>query len=455
MKVDGATVFASDVDLLTMCGLYSPAVDRAALARHLAAGDIRRTETCLTGLSEVRGGDRWSNDSTRTTLWSPWSFTGTSVRLDDPTEAERRLRDTAIYCVGERTPDTLTTLLLISGGLDSSIIAACLAAKQRDVTALTYVFDTPAGDERRFASQVAERTGARLIEALATNAGVDLMRSEAPRLPRPIARSFEQRTNALLRETAREISATTVVGGGGGDNVFCSLQSPAPVADCLLDPVGRRFFWAMCRSVADMTQASVPTVAWRAWRRARRPRAFRREPDVSFLSPLAIDVTDGALDHPWLAAPPGTLPGKAAHVALLIGAQGFVEDADPFAPLATRAVLMAQPLVETCLRIPSWQWFDRGRNRAAARRAFDRDLPSEIAWRRTKGSPDSLLIDLYETNKPLIRSLLLDGLLDQFGLLDRHAIATTIDDPRPMKDHTFARMLQLVDVEVWTRGWTR
>lgn len=447
--------FASDLALLASAGLYVPRLDLAALVRQLAASDVRRHETCLAGLAELRGGERLTigEGRARATLWSPWTFAAAERQMADINEAHQRLRDVARYSVTEQVRDRGRSLLMLSGGLDSSVVAACLAHGSQDFAGLTFVTDNPAGDERRFAHAVTDRFTKPLLEAHLSVADVDLTISAAAHLPRPVARSFEQCIAKLIAAAAVEVGAGFIVNGGGGDNVFCSLQSVAPLADCLLDPNGKGHFWHIARALAEFTQASVWKVARGAWFRARSGRLYRRDPDLSFLMPAVASEANTALRHPWLAAPAGTLPGKSAQVALLIGAQGLAEDRDPQTPLPSSPVLVSQPLLETCLRIPSWRWFDRGCNRAAARHAFAEALPQEIAWRRTKGTPDSFLIQILETNRPLVRTMLLDGLLADLGVLDRAAIAATLDDPRPAQGHGFARIMQLVDAEIWARGW--
>ncbi|HSI16267.1 MAG TPA: asparagine synthase-related protein [Sphingomonas sp.] len=455
ITIGSMMILASDLSLLVDCAFYKPRLDRAALIRQLAASDVRRHETCLAGLREMRGGERLTidDDFKRATLWSPWKFAAQQQQIADIDEAPRRLRDVARYTVAQQVRGREKSLLMLSGGLDSSVVAACLADESQDFAGLTFVTDNPAGDERRFARAVTDRFGKSLVEALLVVADVDVSVSAAAHLPRPVARSFEQCITRLIAAAALDVSASSVVNGGGGDNIFCSLQSVAPLADCLLDPVAKGHFWHVARELADFTQASVWKIARGAWLRARSGRLYRRDPDLSFLMSGVATEASGALHHPWLAAPAGTFPGKSAQVALLIGAQGLAEDHDPLALLPSSPVLVTQPLVETCLRIPSWRWFDHGCNRAAARHAFANELPAEIAWRRTKGTPDSFLIQILEANRALVRTILLDGLLAEVGVLDRAAVADVLDDPRPARGHSFARIMQLVDAEVWARGW--
>jgi len=450
----GMTAIASDVAMLMTYELVTPRVDWGALARHLLAGELRRDETCLAGVRELRGGERLQVvDATpsASALWSPWRYAGSDHRLDDPREAAGQVRDVARRCIAARVPISSRSLVLLSGGLDSSIVAACLAHAGRDFTCLNVVTSNPTGDERLEAGKVAARLGRRIVERSRQVANVDLRRSSAATLPRPVARSFEQDSLALARAAAMETGAALIIDGGGGDNVFCSLQSAAPAADCLLVRDAHRRFWKTAREIGRLADTNLWTVAQRAWVRSRRKdRSYRWPADRRFLARGVAEGDQAYASQLWLKAPADALPGKAAHIAMLAAAQGLVEDGDF---QTSFPVLVAQPLVETCLRIPSWLWFDRSCNRAVARYAFAPELPAEIAWRRTKGTPDSFVVELFEANRCSIAALLLDGTMAAHGLLDLAAIKAVLDDPRPTMGHDYVRIMQLVDAEVWARGW--
>src|SRR3546814_13901541 len=91
--------------------------------------------------------------------------------------------------------------------------------------------------------------------------------------------------------------------------------------------------------------------------------------------------------HPWLSAPPETLPGKAAHVAMLARAQKSIE-LYPRADAQPQIVpLLSQPVVELCLSIPTWPWVHGGRARAVARPAFAGLLPAPLLGGPAQGPP--------------------------------------------------------------------
>ena len=457
-SIQGMILFASDVSLMRAAGMPSPSIDSAALARHLAAEDIRRPETCLAQVKELPGGERITVQAGRfeqETLWSPWIFAAPDRQLHDAEEAARRVRDSALHCVGARAADFGHILLKLSGGLDSSIVFACLHHSNRPFTAVTLVTHDPSGDERSHAGAVARSVGVELVERYRDPSRVVLERSAAARLPRPTARSFTQETARIAAEVASETGSEAIFDGGGGDNIFCSLQSARPAADCLMSEAGRSFFWRTAESIAQLAQTSLWAVARRAWMmKWRRSPAYPWPLDLRFLSAEARAELEGATNHPWLVAPTGSLPGKAAHVALIAAAQSVAEGFDMELALPTFSPLISQPLVEASLQVPSWLWFEAGRNRAIARRAFAGRLPDATLQRRSKGAPDCFIADLFEANRPTIRAMLTAGVLSDLGLLDVEALSQALDDRAPVRGHDFLRIMQLVDTEAWVRCWS-
>lgn len=178
-------------------------------------------------------------------------------------------------------------------------------------------------------------------------------------LPRPTGAQFRQATFAAADDLARETGSALVIDGGGGDNMFCSLQSVAPVVDALFGMgMGSRPL-ATAASIARMAQVSLATVLARAGvRLVTRRAAYRWPVDHSLLDPFTADGLDPS--HPWLKAPRGTPPGKAAQVGLLLAAMAVADGLDPDRHPALLSPLVSQPIAEAALRVPSWMWFEEG-----------------------------------------------------------------------------------------------
>lgn len=454
-RSEGTMLLGSDINIMEAAGMPAPGLDCAALARHLAAEDLRRAETCLSGVQELPGGERidvCDRGVERHALWSPWPFAAPREQVADPALAISTVRSAALQSVSCHACGFDRIVLKLSGGLDSSIVAACLARAHVDVTCVNLVTARPAGDEREHARAVASWLALPIVERLRDVSMVDVATSLAARLPRPTARAFAQESARIAGEIATETGSGALFDGGGGDNLFCSLQSARPVTDCLQDPQGRRWALPTARTVAALAQASLFAVIRRSFGIAlRRTTAYRWTLDTRFMSADAAHTAASKMHHPWLQPPDDVLPGKVAHVALIAAAQSVVEGFDVEDSLPTYSPLICQLLAEACLRVPSWLWFDNGNNRAAARRAFDTLLPARTVQRRSKGAPDCFIADIYDARRGQIRELLLGGILDQQKLIDAEAIATVLNDDAPVQGHDFLRIMHLVDAEAWAR----
>jgi asparagine synthase (glutamine-hydrolysing) len=451
----GGTVCASDAALLIDAGLR-PKLAWDAVIRELAWRDVRGTETCLSGLSGLRGGDRLlisDRDAHVDTVWSPWAFTSST---DHPSSAELddRLRREVTACVAARASGFDHVLVQLSGGLDSSIVAASLANSRTPFSLATMTTRDPLGDERTYAKAVADRVGRPLNEAMRDIARVVPDRSPAARLPRPVGRLFEQESARIAYEIATGVRAQAIVTGGGGDNVFCSLQSAAPVADRLLAHGPTWGAFETAREIERLASVSVPAVLWAALRRLP-PRNRHRSPvpDLSFLTHDA-ETAAGEPPHSWLAAPADALPGTAAHVKLLAAAESLMQGFDPQADVPTIAPLLSQPVVEMCLSIPTWRWFACGLNRAVARRAFARELPELVVMRASKGTPDSFVAEIYERFRPVLRERLLGGVLAAERIFDTVAVDRAFAQAGGFAPPNYRRLLRLADVELWARSWS-
>ncbi|MGO4169496.1 asparagine synthase-related protein [Novosphingobium sp. YAF33] len=455
-RLGSGIVTGSDIDLLRPASGTPFSLDFEAIGRQLILGDVRLATTSLRGIEELRGGSRLlvgPSEVRVEDIWSPWTFADARRAIDDLEDAARRLRHECIAAVAARTSTLRHPLLMLSGGLDSSILAASLSARDRMFSCLNMATRDHAGDEASYARRVASHVGRPLHERAMAVMEYDFARIGAVRTPRPVARGYQQLVFEAAARASGELGCDGIIDGGGGDNVFCSLRSVAFAADCLLDGDGTQHFRRVCGELAQLAEASRWRVAWKARRRAwQKACPYKLQEDRRLLSPDVQAPWQNNAGHPWLEPAELGLPGRGAHIAMLIAAQGYVEDGPHGAKLNCTAPLVTQPLVEHCLAIPSWHWFARGNNRAAARIAFEACLPPDIAWRRGKGNPESFLFSLLERNREAMTSHLMDGVLASAGVIDKAALARALRDTERLKGTTYGRILQLVDTESWARG---
>lgn len=438
---------AGDARLLAALAPTKPKVDYASVTARLARPGHHCSRTGLDGVTELLPGFALSlGRASRTEpFWRPWDHVGIA------SVSAPMLRQ-----VIDRTIDALAAchrriLVTVSGGLDSSIIAASLASQHRDIALLTLATADARGDERPFVRILAEALGLGFASDIYDHGDIDIGRATSAHQPWPSARTFAQGYDRRRQDHATAIGADAIFSGDGGDNVFGLTVSASPVVD-RLRAEGLAAAIATSIDIAHLTSCGVPAVWRRALARLWRGGGALGARDTSFLSSAGIAMADTVPDHPWLSPDIALPPGKAAHIANLMRTQRYRH---AYAPGNAEAVLplLAQPIMECCLSIPSWLWCEGGENRAVARAAYSSILPPEIAHRRTKGGPDSFCVELIERHRPAIREMLLGGLLADHALLDRPAIARSLDG-RDAERGDVHRILALVDTEAWVRSWS-
>ena len=448
-----AVAIASDLDLLLDTDLCTAEIDWAGVCDHLRWHQLRGARTCINGVQELLGGERLSVAAGVTTCdaaWSPWTFAARDARIEDWDLVTTLLHETVQGCVLSVASDFAHPLVSISGGLDSSLIVASLAARGGSFSCVTIATRDPAGDERCFARQVAHAAGVRLFEAFEDIDAVDLGSCDGAHLPRPIARAFAQSADRIQAAAAKEVGADVFMNGAGGDNVFCFLRSAAPIADRLLVDGLSSGVWRTSRDMGSIAQVSTLRAALKGCRRAfLQDRGFVWRGDERYLSESALATGSQLAIHPWLEPPRDALPGKAGHIAAIMNIHNHVEGFRRELTSPVLAPLLSQPLLELCLRIPTWTWCRDGRDRAPARSAFAAHLPAAIAWRRSKGSPTGFASDIWTVMRRQIATLLLEGELAQRGLVQRAPLEAALSLSRPVTDVEFLRVMQLLDVEMW------
>jgi asparagine synthase (glutamine-hydrolysing) len=446
----GVVGFASDAGLLIEAKLARPAIDWDALGRHFLSGGVPAAATALSGIFELLPGfalDLPGPLATQRPCWSPWDH----VSPIAPETMAERLARSVRQSVRSWAAAHGRLLVSVSGGLDSSIVAACLAEAGADAICLTMFGEDPTGDERIYARAVCGKLGLRLLERPDRLEDVDIALAIAPHLPRPFGRSQALSYEKNHIEVAGAVGADAFMTGNGGDSVLGHSQSAAAIVDRLLaEGLGGgalRTFADVCRQTGCSAFAALASALRLLWA----PRQYRVRPDTSFLdSGLVAAAAPPA--HPWLEAPPGALPGKAAHIAGILRVQHCMEPGRSTL-LPVLNPLMAQPVLETCLAIPTWAWRAGGRDRAVARDAFVGPLPETILRRRVKSGPDAFAGQILERKRDAVRERLLDGQLARQGIVDADALAAALGGGAiALEDRV--RLLELVSAEAWVDAWS-
>lgn len=439
---EGRIVIATDIELLALAGLTGLALDPAGIAQYLRFPLIPTAKTALRGIGELRPGFRTRFAETMETeaRWRPMDFSGSN-----PIAAGDLARTISDVVCGQ-CADPGHAAVELSGGLDSSIVAAALGREDR-ASALHIVPATQDGDERRYASAVIERLGMTMVEVPVGFEDVDMFAKPARLTPRPTGVEHFRAIDRKMRLAQLAAGATSVFSGAGGDSVFCSLASTGPIVDA---------WHSGGIAAARLTLADIATInevtRWNVYcHLARRligdvGRRWSWTADDSLLGPAGVSAAApdaSQLDH--------LRPGTRAHVASVLRLQTLFDVYDRMADGDMRYPLLSQPVMEACFSVPSWRWMSGGRNRALAREAFADQLPASVLQRKGKGRYDTLVVAAYDRSRSAMRDLLLGGWLASQKIIDVDAVAKALEAPASAASIAHSRPIRLVDAELWCR----
>ncbi len=435
------------------------------VAAHLASSQpLECTETGLNEVSSVHAGECVALHEGRVTCafyWHPAEIA--SNALEDATDAVSTLRSTVRTCVRAWAACYDGVLHRLSGGLDSSIVLSCLhdAPARTRITCVNYYSQGSNTDERRYARLAARQARCELIEE-ERDATVSLAAMlNASRSARPSVHVYSLHYGRAEARLGQARGASAIFSGEYGDALF--YQNPAMLAAA--DFVHRHGFrpdlFGVALDVANVEGVSI----WRVLRQAivdGRPSKIAwtiGEQVASHRSLMTRAVLDdlGSDDrfiNPWLQSVEGLPMGKLRHIHMACVPQL------PYDPLGGAGepeqvpALVSQPIIELCLRLPTYLLVKGGWDRSIARRAFRHDVPREIITRRTKGGVEEHVKDVFRRNLPFVRELLLDGQLVRRGLLDRSRLEAVLAGQPTDTRAPMSELHRYLITEAWLAAWS-
>jgi asparagine synthase (glutamine-hydrolysing) len=479
-------IFFSDLGDFEQYVPMPVSVNWTHLSAQLLGGFCPSRDCSLNEIEDIPGGE-WTTVSTtaetRKTLWHPAPFC-VEDPLEDKEDALRELRSAVTNAVHTLASQYDDILVLLSGGLDSSIVTSCLSQQRPrpHVTCLNFYISGDASaaptnlvlpglgpddlakirrtagsaDERKFARTIALGCGFPLLEKERSVFSLHVRQLyNAPPAPRPSSYALLCDEDALECEVATSVRAAACFSGQGGDTVFyATLRAIGALDYAYSHPFGSRHL----RHIAATAALSGESVA-QILAKMLKHGLFR----ISLPSPidpmkrpslLTDDVIQSVpidyFHHPWLNGAPRLCPGKRNHVlgvTVSVPLYQNVYHRERIAPSVHP--LASQPVVETCLRIPTYVLLADGVSRGLARDAFRDLLPPEIVRRTVKGDGLRFYQDVVRHNMRLIREHLLAGVLVRERLLDRSKLEAYLTEDQPFLTVQPTQIMDYLACEVW------
>lgn len=457
----GLRLFLSDVRDLVTLRLGNLSINWPHVASYFIHN---RQITEATGLSDVHllaagqclsliGEDRQIKE-TRQFYWNPREILDGARRTSE--HHHRELRRVIQGCVTAWSSCYSNVVHELSGGLDSSIVAAALrAAGQAEVKCFHFFTDIAAGDEREYARSVAAKLKYQLMETKVTASQRSFKAQLSDvRLATPTLVGFLPESETAKRQLVESEAAGAVFSGQGGDHLFQHGKNNLTAAESLQrQGIGASFL----HSVLNASRTSNQSV-WSILNDACRYGLLhlRYDPYDSFEAPsiLAADArvaSSSAYVHPWVCMAQRVPASKIKFIFDLVDTQLFY--LRPYAAADQIHPLISQPVVECCLRIPSYEMALGGVSRGLVRTAFRDALPAKVVDRRSKGTTTSYFNQLLLKHLPEVRELLLDGRLVQARVLDRTVLEEQLSERSLVQGEQFRSVLDAVRAEAWLRAW--
>jgi asparagine synthase (glutamine-hydrolysing) len=157
------------------------------------------------------------------------------------------------------------------------------------------------------------------------------------------------------------------------------------------------------------------------------------------------------VSNPWTTQAYDLPPGKQMQIRFLAEVINRHRPIPHLERAPQHHPLMSQPLIETCLRIPTYLLIRGGRERALAREAFADKLPPEIVRRRDKGSILSHTTEMLRQGEPFVRKVLLEGALAGSGIIAPDQLKPYIVQGQPFREEHLLPILACIAAEMWVR----
>ncbi|MDG2520527.1 asparagine synthase-related protein [Caulobacter segnis] len=436
-RVDGAFVVASRIP--QRLGPLTPQVrpDWLSVAQRLADSWAADPPPLLTGVTHSRAGSLVSADGTETRVWDPCAFAADAGR--DLQADGQAVREALSMVSGAFARSSARPAVLLSGGLDSSVVAG-MAAEHFQPQLLHFTSPSKAADELRFAQAQAQHLQSDLETLARPAAPFCAPGDDELDTFEPDQTLFAPQYRDALSVWRQRHGVDEVWTGRGGDMVF--LQSGVSIAQDLIRRDGPAALFGKDLYAFAMARR---TTLWTQWRAA--------------MSGEGVDNSPPHYD--WVASPRRAqktssvfTAAKSVHLRMVATSPRSFDRSTARDFVSYRHPLLAQPVLEACLSASPVNLCKGGRDRALARTAFAEQLAPAVRRRRSKASLSPHQGRRFLAGLDFIRPFLLDGLLAAKGLIDRprleHALAPATLAWRCEQ----GALIDALALEAWARYWS-
>lgn len=451
---EGALFFASELKALLKIPGFSPALNLEALHHYLSLKNVPHPLSILEGVSVLPPAHMLSWQGGRASLtryWSPSFVSSPEISSSSDEELADQLEAHLETAVRKRLLSDVPVGFFLSGGLDSSLVAALAARVSGKVRTFALVYPpavATAGKEadRKWASWVANRIGADHYEAMCSSAEFN---QSLPDIITAFDEPFAGVTSTYFLSGLIAQHVKVALSGDGADELFGSylshrLARPLAGEDVPLD------------RDKDIYQrlAGLGEAQWRS-----RLHVFTDDEKCALYSPATREALHGVSTEAMVAAefrevasrdPLNRVLEAEFRHQLPDQVLTFVDRLSMAHSLEVRAPFLDTALVEFAGKIPGDRKMPRGRAKHILKVVARRFFPEELVERPKEGfvMPTANWLGRLE---PWVRKVLSPDQLEQHGLFDGSQVARLVDRAmaEPSDTATANKVQVLMAFQTW------
>jgi asparagine synthase (glutamine-hydrolysing) len=476
-------LFASEIKAILESGLVEARANEERLPELLSTRYLSGAETLFSGIYKLLPGHTLSFEHGEVKTSRYWDVPvnrddeapGAAARPSGRAEVVRRFRDLLDESVSLRLMSDVPLGVFLSGGIDSSVVAALMARRVgRPIETFSVAFDERAYSELEYSRQVADAIGAVRHEVVIDDQ--DFF-GALPRLvwheDEPIAHPSSVPLYFVSR-LARE-HVTVVLTGEGSDELLAGYgKYPRALWNWRLGEAWARVVPGVMRSA--VAGNIVPHLPGRLRRLARRsfltvahtpeamffdnfaaiPLAAQRRLLSDRLAQLAQPESAYAASLDWFgrSAGAGSLLDRVLYTDIKTYLVELLMKQDQMsmaASIESRVPFLDHVLVEFAARLPARFKLSGFTTKRILREAARDLLPASILTRPKMGFPVPFARWARSGWQQVLREVLLDRRTLQRGLLAGPAVAALIDDHASGRAEGGDMLWSLLNLELWYR----
>jgi asparagine synthase (glutamine-hydrolysing) len=464
-------VFGSEIKSLLASGLLRATFNEEVLPEFLSTRFVSGDNTFFRGIRKLPPGHvlTWSKErGIRTRRY--WQLPRPSTHHDDPFEVQAKdLRARLEACVESHLMSDVPLGVFLSGGLDSSALAAMMSRQVRHpIQSFSVGFAEAEANELPYARQVAAAIGAEHRDVTVTPS--DFF-AALPGLiwheDEPIAFSSSVPLYFVAKLARRHVKV--VLTGEGADELFLGYNRYRVTK--WNDRLGRPY-WALPKAVRIQVRRMVQALPSRLGRVGERT-FLALDPGIRSLFLENFAVHTEAFQRELLARPDmldsrdpytvqmqcyadaeGDILDRMSRTDLQTYLHELLMKQDQMsmaASIESRVPFLDDELVEHVAALPSDRKLRMWQTKAIFREAVRDILPAGILARKKMGFPVPVGRWLRDDFWPVVQEFVLGPRATARGFFDRAALARLADEHRSGRGNHGDRLWLLVNLEMWQR----